>query len=247
MMQNKHLIVFLAFDQADIIRKSFESIYDESFDYFIVENISENSINIRNYFTEKAANCPNIRGYIQFKENISATAIDCFLLDFDDLIKQYGYLTITDGDFFMYDIKDAMAELVLAFEDPSCLVSSVPLYLDNYYDRGEMRIVGTDVFLERQAERQSIGHWHYPGITSACFLTYKTSNLDFLKSIHYTDTFIHREALRLGGKWLVCGKNQAYHLTWDLYFDGNPYYEWKKAVIDQIWEKKPSVNYNRFF
>lgn len=247
MAYNRHLIVFIAFAQAEIIKTSFDSIYDESFDYFVVENISENSPIIQKYFSYRASSASNIKGYIQFRENISATAMDCFLLDFDNLIRQYDYLTITDGDFFMYDIKDAMAELVLAFQDPKCLVSSVPLYLDNNYDRGKDRIIGTNVFCEKQKERQFIEHFLYPGITSACFLTFKTNNFDFLKCIHFIDTNIHKKVMSLGGQWLVCEKNQAYHLTWDLYFDGNPYYEWKKAVIHHIWEKVPYVSYNRFF
>jgi|688.fasta_scaffold395541_2 hypothetical protein len=247
MSQNRHLIVFLAFQQEDIIKKSFDSVYDESFDYFIVENISENSIAIRNYFEGKKQTADNLVGYIQFQQNISATSIDCFLVDFDSLIKQYEYLTITDGDFFMYDIKNAMDELVLAFNNPRCVVSSIPLYLENNYDRGEHRVVGTDIFLARQKERQSIPLSHYEGITSNCFLTYRTSQIDFLKSIHYIDVYIHNAVLSMGGQWLVCGRNQSYHLTWDLYFDGNPYYEWKKAVIGQIWDRMPIVNYSRFF
>jgi hypothetical protein len=29
-------------------------------------------------------------------------------------------------------------------------------------------------------------------------------------------------------------RNKVYHLTWDLYYDGNPYFEFKKQVFDKI-------------
>jgi hypothetical protein len=244
---SKHLIVFLAFSETDIIKTSFDSVCHENFDYFIIENKSENSDKISEYFKEKKYKFDNIKGYIQFEENISATAIDCFLIDFDSFIKNYEYITITDGDFYIYDINDVITENVLAFNNKNCMVSSTPLYMKNNYGDNPNRVIGTDVYIEKQKERLNISHSHTKGITSNCFLTFKTNNIDFLKTIHYIDTTIHSTVNKLGGDWLVSSKNQAYHLTWDLYIDGNPYYEWKKEVIGNIWQKKPVVNYNKIF
>jgi len=244
---NKHLIVVLVFSEVDIIKTSFDSIHHEHFDYFIIENKSINSNKIKEYFLEKKDKFSNIVGYIQFEENISATAIDCFLKDFESFIKQYEYLTITDGDFYMYDIYDAIHENILAFNDSKCMISSIPLYMQNNYTDNSNRIIGLDNYNKMQLERIFIPPSHKSGITSCSFLTFKTNNMDFLKTIHFIDTTIHHTVNRIGGKWLVALKNQSYHLTWDLYVDGNPYYEWKKEVVRHIWHLKPIVNYIKFF
>jgi hypothetical protein len=244
---NNHLIVFLAFSEVDIIKKSFESIINPSFDYFIVENKSENSKIISKYFINQKSIFNNIKGYIQFKENISATAIDCFLKDFDILIKQYEYVTITDGDFFMFNFKDAMVEVINAFNNPKCFVSSVSLYLANNYGDNSNRLIGTEYYIKDQNNRASIPYGNIQGITSNCFLTFKTSNMEFLKQIHYVDTHIYSKIHTIDGIWLKTNKNQAYHLTWDLYIDGNPYYEWKKKVIGVIWDKMPEIGYIKYF
>jgi hypothetical protein len=244
---NNHLIVFLAFSEVDIIQTSFESIHNSSFDYFIVENKSDNSDKISEYFINKKQIFDNIVGYIQFKENISATAIDSFLINFDYIIKQYEYVTITDGDFFMFDFKDTMVEVLGGFNNPKCLVSSVSLYLVNNYGNNPHRLIGTDYYIKNQNDRLVLPHGNIQGITSNCFLTFKTSNMNFLKEIHYIDTYISSKIHSIGGIWLKTNRNQAYHLTWDLYIDGNPYYEWKKKVIGTIWNKVTPVDYFKYF
>jgi hypothetical protein len=244
---NNHLIVFLAFSEVDIFKKSFDSVINTSFDYFIVENKSENTKIISEYFIHQKNIFDNIVGYIQFIENISATAIDCFLKDFDTLVKQYEYVTITDGDFFMFDFKDTMIEVINAFNNTNCLVSSVSLYLANDYRNNPNRLIGTEYYIKNQTDRLSIPHGNTRGITSNCFLTFKTSSIDFLKQTHYIDTYISSKIHNLGGIWLKTNKNQAYHLTWDLYIDGNPYYEWKKKVIGTIWDTVPEVDYIKYF
>jgi len=247
-LQKDHLIVFLAFSEVDIIKKSFDSVHNEKFDYFIVENKSENSDKIRDYFLQKKQSHSNLVGYIQFVENISATALDCFLEDFDSLIKKYKYLTITDGDFFVYDINDAMEELRKAFHDPRCFVSSIGLYMKNNYTNNSSRLIGTEHYITDQSARaRRTPHSYQVQMTSNCFVTFKTDNLEFLKKIHYIDTKIYSTVGQLGGLWFKCLKNQAYHLTWDLYVDGNPYYEWKKNVLATIWDKKNRTDYINYF
>ena len=48
-----HICVFLAFQNVEIIKTSFDSMYVEGVDYFIVENPSENSKQIEEYFKTK--------------------------------------------------------------------------------------------------------------------------------------------------------------------------------------------------
>lgn len=241
---NNILIVSIVFQEIDIIKKSFNSIYNSDFDYFIIENKSNNSDEISKYFLNNNFN--NIVGYICFNENISATAVNVFLRDFHSLIKQYEYLIITDGDFYIYDIKDLINENIKAFNNTNCYISSTSLFLENNYTNNKNRIIGIDNYIKKQKLRNHINHSHKIGITSACFLTFKTSNIEFLKQIHFIDTNIHKKVNQIGGIWLVSQKNQTYHLTWDLYVEGNPYYEWKKQVINDIWKPKPECDYIKY-
>ena len=94
----KHLCVFFCYQQFDIIKESFESMYIDEVDFFIVENNSENSKDIGEYFKSK-----NIKGHIRSDENISSTLLDAFIKDYIDLILEYDYFTITDGDLYVYD------------------------------------------------------------------------------------------------------------------------------------------------
>jgi hypothetical protein len=57
---------------------------------------------------------------------------------------------------------------------------------------------------------------------------------------------IFKKATENGGKCFKTTKNVAYHLTWDLYFDGNPYYENKKNNLVEIWaESNEDFKYNK--
>ena len=46
----KHIIVFLAFENLDIVKTSFDSIKTANADFFVIENHSENSHLIKEYF-----------------------------------------------------------------------------------------------------------------------------------------------------------------------------------------------------
>lgn len=238
-----HLIVLIVFSEFDFIKECFESIYSDKYEYFIIENKSDNTDKISEYFINTSNK--NIVGYISFVENISATAVNVFIRDFDELIKQYKYLTITDGDFFVYNIEDLINENILGLENNKCFVSSTGLFLENNYTN-KKRIIGIDNYINKQKQRLDLPHSHRNGITSNSFLTFKTNNIEFLKEIHYVDTNIHKKVKEIGGNWLVSQKNQTYHLTWDLYIDGNPYYEWKKKVIANIWDPKKECDYIKF-
>ena len=67
----KHICIFFIYNNLEHIIKSFESIQDPNVDYFIIENKSDNSSKIQEYFFTK-----NLKGYIQFEENISNNAMD---------------------------------------------------------------------------------------------------------------------------------------------------------------------------
>jgi hypothetical protein len=49
----------------------------------------------------------------------------------------------------------------------------------------------------------------------------------FLNLTHMIDSNVHKSILKNGGISAKTLKNKAKHLTWDLYYPGNEYYEWK--------------------
>lgn len=233
----RHICVFLAYQNIDHIKLSFDSLYLESIDYFIVENYSENSDLIKQYFLDK-----KIKGYIQFEKNISATAIDIFINDFYSLLCEYDIITITDGDLYVYDIKSAFDEIINNLMLPNIGISSISLFQDNNYI-SKNRVVGIDNYINKQ-KTNTIG---IPIFTNNgnYLTTFKKQDIGNLKQIHYIDSIIYNHFLTLNKKSVATSKNLAYHLTWDLYFDGNSYYEWKKNVITHIWNNKEKCNYNR--
>jgi phosphosulfolactate synthase (CoM biosynthesis protein A) len=103
----KHICVFFIYNNLEHIIKSFESIQCPNIDYFIIENKSDNSSKIQEYFFTK-----NLKGYIQFEENISNNAIEIFLKDYKELLLEYDYITITDGDIEIKDINSTFKELI---------------------------------------------------------------------------------------------------------------------------------------
>lgn len=231
----KHICVFLAYQNIEHIKLSFESMYLDSVDYFIVENFSENSDSIKEFFTKK-----KLKGYIQFEKNISATAVNIFIKNFYNLLCSYDIITITDGDLFIYDIKDAFQEIIQNLHLPSVGISSISLFQDNNYTNKE-RIIGVDNYINKQKTFS---------VSSPVFIqngnyltTFKKEDIHHLTNVHYLDSCIYNYFLSMNKASVATSKNTAYHLTWDLYFDGNPYYEWKKQVIKHIWRQQEDCKF----
>lgn len=231
----KHICIFLAFNNLEHIKLSFESIQTENVDYFVVENPSENSAEIFNYFKNK-----NLIGYIKFQQNFAANAINTFIKDYRDLLLKYDYITITDGDIYVFDIKETFREIKLALEEPNCVISTANLYLGNNYDN-QIRVIGVDKYVElMKINTNKFGS--VLGNTGNFLLTIKKENIGFIENIHFIDTNL-KSRLDLNKKeWYKTNKNLVYHLTWDLYVDNNPYYEWKKVVYPNIWNETKEKN-----
>jgi sugar O-acyltransferase (sialic acid O-acetyltransferase NeuD family) len=228
----KHICVFLAFKNLEHIKLSFESIQTEDVDYYVLENPSENSTQIFNYFKNK-----NLIGYIRFNENVAANAVNTFIIDYKDLLLKYDYITITDGDIYVYDIKETFKEIKAALDNPNCFISSADLYLANNYDNNSNRVIGVDKYIE--AMKINIKNFgSILGNTGNFLLTIKKENFGVIENIHYIDSNLKNRLDVLKKDWYKTNKNICYHLTWDLYVDNNPYYEWKKTVYPNIWYEK---------
>lgn len=238
----KHIVVFLAFENLDIIRTSFDSLKTADADFFVVENHSENSHLIKEYFSNQ-----KLVGYIQFNKNAGANALNVFVRDYYDLLSEYDFITYTDGDLFLYDIKETFKEIISTFKDPECYVCGVSLYHGNsYLNKGPNRVVGIQPYIDFMKSRSHIEPLSTFGKTGAHLLTFTNKTLFLIKNIHFIDTHIFNKAVKNGGKYFKTTKNVAYHLTWDLYFDGNPYYENKKNNLVKIWsQSSENFKYNK--
>jgi hypothetical protein len=234
----KHLCILIVYDNINEIKLCFESIYQDNIDFFIIENKSENTEKIKEYFLQK-----NLKGYILFEKNIAANAVNIFIRDFYELMHEYDYITLTDGDFYVYDSKSLFNELILNLNNKNVVISSADLYLQNNYNRND-RIVGIDYYIDMMKNRK-VENGYNVKHTANNFVTLKKENLFLLKNLYYLDTNLINKVKEIEKIWVATKNNLVYHLTWDLYFDGNPYYEFKKKHIDKIWKIMEDSTYQK--
>lgn len=234
--KSNHIIVFLCFEQIEVIKRSFDSIYNDEVDFFIVENKSKNSNIIQEYFSDK-----DLKGYIQFEENISATAMDIFIKDYKSLLEQYEYITLTDGDLYIYDIKSTLEELRFCLDGEDVGFSSTRLWDKNNYTNKD-RIIGVNPYIEYMSINDTPMGYHISP-NGFYMVTLKRENLSIVEGIHIIDSYLLKRLRDLKKHWVCCNKNISYHLTWDLYIPGNEYYNFKIKNIKNIWLPKPPVDY----
>lgn len=233
----KHLIVFLAYKNVEIVTKSFESIKDVDADIFIVENQSENSKVIADYFEGK-----NHVGYIQFHENVANSSMSIFIADYWGLIEQYEYVTFTDGDLYVNDVKLMFDEIFDAFKNPEVIISSAELWQGNNYTNS-VRLDLERFVNDSECNSELFGS--VQGHTGNFFVTVKHQDINLFRMNElYLDSFLAQAVNGLNRSWYKVNKHKVYHLTWDLYVDGNPYFEFKKQVFNTIWFKKYYSGYD---
>jgi hypothetical protein len=237
----KHIIVFIAFYDLNIIKKSFECLENLDSDIFIVENKSPYSKDIEEYFKDK-----NIIGYIQFNENVANNCIPLFNKDYSSLLNEYEYITYTDGDLYVIDANDMFNEIFDSFKYGDIMVSSSEAWLGNcYLDENnnlipvESRSDFTDYLNEMKENNKEFGCKPSIMNKTSChfFITLKKQDLRHIyKMERYSDGAIYSLVVHnLKRKWYKTNKNIVYHIQWDSYYDGNEYYEWKKKVNATIW------------
>lgn len=225
----KHICIFLAFNNFEHIKLSFESMYLDNIDFFVIENPSENSEKIKEFFLTK-----KLKGYIQFEKNIAANAVNIFIRDFYSLLEQYDIITITDGDLYLADARDCFKEIIDNLNYPNVIISSANLFKENYYNL-KNPIIGIDNYIKKYKDSQIESKPTYAN-TANNLITLKKENLSILKNIYYLDSNISRKVNSLNKKWASTTKNIVYHLTWDLYSQNTEYYKWKLKVFPYIWK-----------
>jgi hypothetical protein len=220
-------------------------MYQTDIDYFIIENKAirlEYSEKIKNYFIKKKETCNNIVGYIQFEKNIAANAINIFIKKYGDFLKKYEYVTFTDGDYYVYDIKSTIREILMGFNHHDCAISSADLYLNNLVTTLN-RIIGTNYYDDFMRNRDGMNLGNVVGIGIPSLMTLQKKDLYILESIYYYDGNIRNKVSEIGKRWYITVKNLTYCLTHDIFYPGNEYHEWKKKIGPKIWQITEESNY----
>lgn len=243
---NKHILIFLAFNNVEHIKKSFESMYCDDIDYFIIENKSNYSEEIKNFFLEQKKEKENIIEYIQFEKNIAANAVNITIRDFIDLFKKYEYFTYTDGDYYIYDIKSTFREILMGFNHSECVISSVDLYPFSNWRQHSKRILGTEYYIEYMKKRESLQPNSIVGIGVPSLMTLQVKNLNIIENIYFLDGNIRNRLSELRKSWCITTKNLSYHLTDECCYDefrGDEYMTWKRNYGNAIWHVNEVANY----
>lgn len=215
---NDHLCILWCYNNVEHIIKCFESVQMSTMDYFIVENRSPHSLELQKYFHEK-----RVVGHIRFKDNIADNAVKIFFHDYKRLLYKYKYITFSDGDLRLDNARETFAEVRKILDHKEVGVCAVDLKLDNFpYDIAKPSdwlpgpVGKTDDYIECA--------------TGAHMMTLKTENLSVLVDAKKAIDGCFREmCANMGLKWVKTIKNKAYHLTWDYYHKGNPYYDFRVA------------------
>lgn len=242
---NKHILVFFCFNNVEHIKISFDSMYQSNIDYFIVENKSNYSEAIKDYFLEQKKTRENIVGYIQFEKNIVANAMNIFFKDYIDLLKQYEYITITDGDYYVYDMKSTVEELLMAFNHPNCAASSAERYPYSNW-RHPNRVIGVEHYVDFMKKRENIAPNNIVGIGTFSLMTIKKQNLEIIENVFFNDGNIRNKVSQKFGSWYLTVKNQCYHLTDECCYDeftGDAYMTWKRNIGHKIWSVNEDSDY----
>jgi hypothetical protein len=228
---NSHICILFCYNNVDHIKKCFESLKLQNIDFFIIENPSINSNEIYEYFHKQ-----NLIGYIQFDTNITFKAIERFIIDYHDLLLKYEYITISDCDLQVENSNEVFLELRKNLSLPDVGVSCVDLLLDNF----PKHVPGCNSWMPSPISETDE---YIECATGGHLCTIKTENIALFQGT-FIDQHIWNRTYQSNLKWVKTKKNKALHLTWDLYYEGNAYYELKKHN-NNIWNHSNTSNYKK--
>jgi len=237
----KHLCALIVYRNFEDVKLCFESIKNVPIDFFIIENCSDRSEEIYEYFSQQ-----KLVGYIRFNKNIAANALRIWYKDYSELIRKYDLITISDSDFFVYDSPSMFEEIKQNLNINNILVSSATLYQKNHYSRKDNAIHDVLKYTE-EMQKRNVQNGHELRNTAVNFITLTTENYfklftDFSKPI--LDVDINSLVKAQNGEWARTVNNLIYHLTWDRYNENDEYWEFKKDFCKKgKWRSVESCDY----
>lgn len=226
---NRHICILICFNNVEHIKKCYESLYSESIDFFIVENYSSNSEKIKEFFIDK-----NIIGYIQFEKNITHKAVSIFISNYVNILDQYEYITFSDCDLIVDNSEQTFEEIIKNLEFKDVIISCVDIKMSNL-----PKVPNSNNWIPKPL---NVTNEYIEGACGTHLMTFKRENIWLIKNTKFLDSIIRDRVYNNNKKWVKTLKNKAYHLTWDLYFDGSDYYDYKLNNSD-IWNHDNFCDY----
>lgn len=226
---NSHICILFCYNNFEHIKKCYESLRSKDVDFFIIENPSIHSNEIREYFCKQ-----DLIGYIQFDTNITFRAVEYFIKDYYNLLCNYKFITITDGDLLVENSQKTFNELRTILDLPDIGVSCIDLSLDNFPGH----VPGSDTWFPGPLTETNE---YIECATGVHLCTIKKENLHLFQGT-FIDQHIRERTYAANLKWVKSKKNKAIHLTWDLYVPGNEYFEYK-INNNTIWNHSNTSKY----
>ena len=227
----KHACILFCYNNYEHIITSYESLRTPGIDFFVLENKSMYSEKIESYFKTQ-----DIKGYVQFEENISNNAIPVYFKNYKHLFTDYDYLTFTDCDLEVKDSSNTFSEIVKNLNIERVGMSCVDLSMENF----PYHIPGSEGWIPNP---RNITNDFTECPTGGHLLTLKKENFDvFFNTDPFLDSILVSVIASKNLIWVKTKVNKAKHLTWDLYREGEEYYQFKKNN-QHIWNHSATSNY----
>ena len=231
-----HLCILFVYKNYDHIKQCFESLYIDGIDFWVVENHSENSNQIQEYFISTK----KLKKYFYFTENITNNAMKKVLEDFWQEVTKFDFMTISDCDLVVKNSKEAFDEVKKNASFDEVAFSCIDISLENF----PVNVPGSHKWLPApKAQTQE----YIECQTGAHLMTVRREMMPILlEPKHLLDGSLFACTYARNKKWVKTINNKAYHLTWDLYVPGNSYYSEKVSTdspTNALWRHDKMCQY----
>jgi hypothetical protein len=229
----KHACILFCYNNYEHIIRSYESLKTPNIDFYILENKSKYSDKIESYFKLQ-----DIKGYVQFDNNISNNSIPIYFRDYRYLFTDYDYLTFTDCDLEVEDSFTTFTEIIKNLNIGGVGMSCVDLSMENF----PHHIPGSGGWIPRP---RNITDEYIECPTGGHLMTLKKENFDvFFNTDPFIDGILLSVITSRNLLWVKTKISKANHLTWDLYKEDEEYYQFKKNNM-HIWNHSETSNYTQ--
>lgn len=235
-------LLFLAYFDYDVIKKSLESFYEfsEFIEIIVIENKSVNSAEIRSFLRNELS-CKKIHSCYFFQRNLSNNSLEIIISRELKNLLINEYFFISDGDLILEEKKSIIEikKIMDKHQDVfACGISldKINLPINNFPEA--MKWIPDDISEEDDFFEARTGA-HLLMLRSADFFKYW--KFRELENESFTDSSMANYCYRIiGKKWARTKKSKALHLTWDSYNNINHPYtiEKLKKTFSQTWSHK---------
>ena len=135
---------------------------------------------------------------------------------------------------YIKDSQSTFEEIIKNLSYPEVAVSCVDLSLENLPN-----VPGASTWIPAGVQVKDYIHCY----TGVHLMTINVKDFSIFEVEKCLDANFHRAVLSLDKRWVKTLKNKAYHLTWDLYTENNPYYLFK-VKTPNLWNHDTMSSYS---